>query len=756
MSGHARRAVPTRDLATRDLATLEPWEASLARSRARRRRDAQREHRRGRSSTIAALASPVSLAALIDARREAARDLAEQEHWEVSLGRSRARRRAARLRFVPASTRARRLSLGAFVALAAGPTAALLETGGSVAVAGAAPAELDPITTSQHHIVLRSGSEGRQVRLLQRALGIAIDGVYGSETEAAVRRFQSTRGLSVDGVVGPATSRALAAQAPPVLSGAAVLRDLAGETREPSPGEIREVAGTSGAGGAIDATAESPGPVDVEAANSELTVDDSATTPESADGSGASTTSEASGSAAAGGGSADGGTSAAGTQSGAGATNGGTTGGGEATAGGGTAGGGTAAAGSGATGSGAATDGANGGAAIPAGAGATGDYQTPAILESSAGGATAEETEPAPGTEPQNGAITSESPAEAARTRTEHAAAEAAARKERAEAAAQARAAAGAVRHLQASLHVAVDGEFGPATERAIRSFQSAHGLQVDGVVGPATWHALGVSHQPELTPPPSALPRPAANRGGGGGGNAGAGQTGDPLGGAHVVAYRSPGRTGRVGRGSAVRSLQEALHVEVDGEFGPQTEAAVRRFQSEHGLEVDGVVGPATWSALGSGGMPELHPPRWALAGGSGGGGSSSAGGSTPGASSSSAEAIVARVIAAANEIATRPYVYGGGHGSFVSYGYDCSGSVSYALHGGGLLSAPEDSTGLESYGEPGPGRYITIYANAEHAWMTIDGRRFDTVALAEDGSRWGGPGDDGGDFVVRHPDGL
>ena len=96
--------------------------------------------------------------------------------------------------------------------------------------------------------------------------------------------------------------------------------------------------------------------------------------------------------------------------------------------------------------------------------------------------------------------------------------------------------------------------------------------------------------------------------------------------------------------------------------------------------------------------------------------------------------------MIAAADEIATRPYVWGGGHGSFESYGYDCSGSVSYALHGGGLLSSPEDSTGLESYGEPGPGKYITIYANAEHAYMVIDGKRFDTVALAEDGSRWGG----------------
>ena len=113
--------------------------------------------------------------------------------------------------------------------------------------------------------------------------------------------------------------------------------------------------------------------------------------------------------------------------------------------------------------------------------------------------------------------------------------------------------------------------------------------------------------------------------------------------------------------------------------------------------------------------------------------------------------------MIAAADEIATRPYVWGGGHGSFESDGYDCSGSVSYALHGGGLLSSPEDSTGLESYGEPGPGKYITIYANAEHAYMVIDGKRFDTVALAETGSRWSSSaGDDGGGFVERHPAGL
>ncbi len=116
----------------------------------------------------------------------------------------------------------------------------------------------------------------------------------------------------------------------------------------------------------------------------------------------------------------------------------------------------------------------------------------------------------------------------------------------------------------------------------------------------------------------------------------------------------------------------------------------------------------------------------------------------------------VVERVIAAADEIATRPYVYGGGHGSFQSTGYDCSGSVSYALHGGGLLSSPEDSSALESYGEAGPGSHITIYANSEHAWMVIDGRRFDTIAQQESGTRWSDSMGSTAGYVVRHPAGM
>jgi len=119
-------------------------------------------------------------------------------------------------------------------------------------------------------------------------------------------------------------------------------------------------------------------------------------------------------------------------------------------------------------------------------------------------------------------------------------------------------------------------------------------------------------------------------------------------------------------------------------------------------------------------------------------------------------APSAVVAMIAAGNAIATLPYIWGGGHASFQALGYDCSGSVSFVLNAGGLLSSPEVSGWFESYGDPGPGQWVTIYANAGHVWMTIAGWRFDTVALAEDGSRWSQGGGEYAGFVVRHPPGL
>ncbi len=110
---------------------------------------------------------------------------------------------------------------------------------------------------------------------------------------------------------------------------------------------------------------------------------------------------------------------------------------------------------------------------------------------------------------------------------------------------------------------------------------------------------------------------------------------------------------------------------------------------------------------------------------------------------------------IEAANSIATTPYIWGGGHGSFSSPGYDCSGAVSFALNGGGFLSSPLDSTGLETWGEPGSGQWITVYANAGHAWMMIAGLAFDTVGGP--GPRWhSSPVDSTEGFIARHPSGY
>jgi hypothetical protein len=120
-----------------------------------------------------------------------------------------------------------------------------------------------------------------------------------------------------------------------------------------------------------------------------------------------------------------------------------------------------------------------------------------------------------------------------------------------------------------------------------------------------------------------------------------------------------------------------------------------------------------------------------------------------------------VAAIINAANSVARKPYVYGGGHGrladeTFVDTAYDCSGSVSFALAAAGLVDSPMDSSTLARYGKPGRGRWVTIYANAGHAFMTVAGLRFDTSGRDAGGSRWQADSRTVTGFDARHPPGL
>jgi cell wall-associated NlpC family hydrolase len=124
------------------------------------------------------------------------------------------------------------------------------------------------------------------------------------------------------------------------------------------------------------------------------------------------------------------------------------------------------------------------------------------------------------------------------------------------------------------------------------------------------------------------------------------------------------------------------------------------------------------------------------------------------------SAPAAVQEIIWAGNQIIGLPYIYGGGHASFVSPGYDCSGTVSYALHGASLISTPMDSTEFMSWDSSGVGTWVTVFANGGHAYMTVAGLRLDTSPVDDpsnqNGPRWrplrpANPG-----FTVRHPTGL
>jgi cell wall-associated NlpC family hydrolase len=115
-----------------------------------------------------------------------------------------------------------------------------------------------------------------------------------------------------------------------------------------------------------------------------------------------------------------------------------------------------------------------------------------------------------------------------------------------------------------------------------------------------------------------------------------------------------------------------------------------------------------------------------------------------------------IKQAISAANRITRKPYIWGGGHGSFRSRGYDCSGAVSYVLHGAGALATPLDSSDLMRWGDPGTGAWITVYTNRGHAFAVIAGLRFDTSGPGERGPRWRIGARSSRSFTARHPAGF
>jgi len=285
-----------------------------------------------------------------------------------------------------------------------------------------------------------------------------------------------------------------------------------------------------------------------------------------------------------------------------------------------------------------------------------------------------------------------------------------------------------------------IGGDFGPITLRNVKRFEKRYGLRpVDGVVDAAFVAKL----------------RSVVQSGATGGGEATADAT-----------ATTPARKGTLGRrvlrrghrGQDVRVLQDYLtragfYTEIDGSFGPGTLRNVKRFQRREGLPVTGIVDAATVAALrrigdatGSGGanVREITAPigRAKLL--------------TDGTAVAPADApqVVKDVIAAGNEIAKKPYVYGGGHARWIDRGYDCSGSVSYALHRAGLLDQAMPSGSFMRWGAPGPGKWITIYAHGGHMYMVVAGLRFDTSGANP--SRWQAEMRSSKGFTVRHIPGL
>jgi cell wall-associated NlpC family hydrolase len=223
----------------------------------------------------------------------------------------------------------------------------------------------------------------------------------------------------------------------------------------------------------------------------------------------------------------------------------------------------------------------------------------------------------------------------------------------------------------------------------------------------------------------------------------------------AAAASYAS--RTLKVGSsGSDVRALQRYLDsagfdTTADGQFGPATRRSVRSFELAESRRVNGAASRSEQRLVqerAETATPEQAPAATTEKAYVGDDGLAVAPASAP--------EEVKQIIAAGNEIATKPYKYGGGHARWNDSGYDCSGSVSYVLHAAGLLGTALDSSGLMRWGSAGRGDWITVRSNPGHAYLVVAGLRFDTSALKANGNRWSEEMRSSTGYTARHPEGL
>ena len=294
----------------------------------------------------------------------------------------------------------------------------------------------------------------------------------------------------------------------------------------------------------------------------------------------------------------------------------------------------------------------------------------------------------------------------------------------------------------KAGIEVKGNGRFDQSTKEAVTRFQVSARLDQSGVAGRKTIAAL----------------RRVGNSDGY---ESGGFDANGSVGSTRSLGDRIPVVKGMSGHD--VKVLQDFLRragvkkVPVDGEFRVGTLQAVKAFEKAQKLPVDGVVDAGDIEVLRGQADPVAPvvtsaPEPLALAAGDRAkltaGGLARAPASAPDA--------VKKIIAAGNKIATKPYLWGGGHAKWEDKGYDCSGSVSYALYGAGLLKAPLVSGDFPNWGAAGAGQWVTLYGNSGHGYMVVAGLRFDTSGAKQTGSRWQTAVRPTKGYGVSHPAGL